>query len=81
MADFGSARRLGTAQKRRVDANYEAIFLADGAPEMIYDQDDEEWEVPDVELSAKTNIYQIGVLMTCAMRLDHPLPVGVESIL
>ena len=32
------------------------------------------WEVPNMTLSGKTNIYQVGLIMASAMRLINPLP-------
>ncbi|THZ12683.1 hypothetical protein D6C91_08330 [Aureobasidium pullulans] len=74
-ADFGSAREILPNVKDRSDMGADPCCPEYAPPELAWDPVNDTWEVPAaMHVSGKTNIYQIGMLMACAMRLEPALP-------
>ncbi|THX02804.1 hypothetical protein D6D18_03919 [Aureobasidium pullulans] len=77
LADWGTARTLDAATRARTGALDESICLPFASPEQACDDTFSNWEVPNLTFSAKTNVWQLGMLMCCAMRLTRALPEAV----
>ncbi|KEQ93798.1 hypothetical protein AUEXF2481DRAFT_6379 [Aureobasidium subglaciale EXF-2481] len=78
VADFGSSRRLADPGVRnRSDlVRRDACCALFAPPELSKINDGMDWEVsePGTTLSNKTNVWQIGMLIACCMRLCTYLP-------
>ncbi|THY14487.1 hypothetical protein D6D01_08115 [Aureobasidium pullulans] len=79
VADFGSSRNLGDPGVRdRSDVvRRDACCMLFAPPELAKINDGVTWEVKDgasATLSNKTNVWQVGMLLTCCMRLRPYLP-------
>lgn len=73
ISDWGSARYL-FADGDRSQQNEYGIALKWASPEQALDNNYANWEVNNRTLNEKTNVWQIGMIMCCAMRLESPLP-------
>ncbi|KAG2168301.1 hypothetical protein JADG_008040 [Aureobasidium aubasidani] len=75
VADFGSAREILPNVKDRSDMGADPCCPEYAPPELAWDLVDDTWEVSTaMNVSGKTNIYQVGMLMACTMRLEPSLP-------
>ncbi|THW91948.1 hypothetical protein D6D15_03493 [Aureobasidium pullulans] len=79
VADFGSSRNLGDSGVRdRSDVvRRDACCMLFAPPELARINDGVTWEVkdgPSATLSNKTNVWQVGMLLACCMRLRPYLP-------
>ncbi|KAH0354943.1 hypothetical protein KCU83_g2501, partial [Aureobasidium melanogenum] len=79
LADFGSSRSLADpGVKNRGDVvRRDACCMLFAPPELAKINDGVVWEVrdgPNTSLSKKTNIWQVGMLIACCMRLNTYLP-------
>ncbi|KAI4747482.1 hypothetical protein E4T50_02211 [Aureobasidium sp. EXF-12298] len=79
VADFGSSRNIGDpGVKVRGDVvRRDACCMLFAPPELAKVNDGVAWEVkggPNTLLSNKTNVWQVGMLIACCMRLSTYLP-------
>ncbi|THX03849.1 kinase-like protein [Aureobasidium pullulans] len=73
LADFGGSRYLTAgAILRNNNALLEPMQPDFGSPELSKSVGG--WEVPGLTLSAKTNVWNVGLLICCLMRLEPVLP-------
>ncbi|KEQ92656.1 hypothetical protein AUEXF2481DRAFT_7398 [Aureobasidium subglaciale EXF-2481] len=72
LADFGSSRYIDPATKDRSAGLNESIQELHAPPELM--SIPEGWEMPGLEVTHRTNIWQIGMIIICMMRLDPELP-------
>ncbi|KEQ76520.1 kinase-like protein [Aureobasidium namibiae CBS 147.97] len=71
LSDFGSARIINSSTARR-RGPVEAMHPYFTPPELGVMRGD--WEVDGLKVSHRTNVWQIGLVITCMMRLEFYLP-------
>ncbi|KAG9846402.1 kinase-like protein, partial [Aureobasidium melanogenum] len=74
LADFGSSRIIDEAARRRLTGNDEAMHPYFTPPELTRDSANFDWAVPGLHVTNKTNVWSIGLIICCLMRLQPELP-------
>ncbi|KAG9601957.1 kinase-like protein, partial [Aureobasidium melanogenum] len=74
LADFGSSRTIDEAARRRLTGNDEAMHPYSTPPELTRDSANFDWAVSGLHVTNKTNVWSIGLMICCLMRLQPQLP-------
>ncbi|KAG9516806.1 DUF1365-domain-containing protein, partial [Aureobasidium melanogenum] len=72
LSDFGSSRHIDFMTRNRFGTWEEAMQVSFTPPELA--RPNGEYEVPGLKVTHKTNVWQIGMVIACMMRLDVYLP-------
>ncbi|KAH0352084.1 kinase-like protein, partial [Aureobasidium melanogenum] len=72
LSDFGSSRHIDFMTKNRFEQWEEAMQVSFTPPELARPRG--RYEVPGMKITHKTNVWQIGMVIACMMRLDVYLP-------
>ncbi|KAH0352083.1 kinase-like protein, partial [Aureobasidium melanogenum] len=78
LSDFGSSRIIDGAARRRLTGHDEAMHPYFTPPELTRDDADFGWAVPGLYVTNKTNVWSIGLIICCLMRLQPQLPETVR---
>ncbi|KAI5208212.1 hypothetical protein E4T39_01579 [Aureobasidium subglaciale] len=74
LSDFGSAHVIDGATARRITGGDEAMHPFYTSPELTLDYGEDNWEVPGLRVSHKTNVWNIGLIICCLIRMEEDLP-------
>ncbi|KAG9846405.1 kinase-like protein, partial [Aureobasidium melanogenum] len=72
LSDFGSSRHIDFMTRNRFQDWEEAMQVSFAPPELA--RPNGQYEVPGLKVTHKTNVWQIGMVIACMMRLDVYLP-------
>ncbi|KAG9608880.1 kinase-like protein, partial [Aureobasidium melanogenum] len=72
LSDFGSSRHIDFMTRNRFGTWEEAMQVSFTPPELA--RPNGRYEVPGLKVTHKTNVWQIGMVIACMMRLDVYLP-------